>query len=223
MDFKRIAVSVVATAGLAIAVIPGAMAQSLHFGVFGGISSVDLSKAEYDEAFTSATEFQFGGTAEIDSSSMDDRGAAWGIQIGYDWNSYVALELGYVDLGSALYEADIVADNIFFTGILPVEFKHESTGPTLALLGMYPLNEMVTIHGRAGIYFSDTRLSADVAGVTESQKGSDEDVNFGLGASWNFSDSHALRFEYQRFLDVGNEDKTGERDVDLLSVTFLFR
>jgi hypothetical protein len=31
-----------------------------------------------------------------------------------------------------------------------------------------------------------------------------------------------VRFEYQRFLDVG-DDESGEQDVDLLAVSMLFR
>lgn len=224
MDFKRIVMSCVATAGLAVAVAPSAMAQGLHFGVFGGVTSSDLpGVALYDEAFTDAIEDAWGGTASVSSSSLDDSGVAWGIQVGYSWNSYVALEVGYVDLGSILYETDIVATGGLLVGNVAGEVKYESTGPTLAVLGMYPLNDMVTIHGRAGLYFSDTRLSVSLDDISNSTKGSDKDVTFGVGASWDFSDRYALRFEFQRFLDVGNEDETGEEDIDLLSATFLFR
>jgi hypothetical protein len=43
-----------------------------------------------------------------------------------------------------------------------------------------------------------------------------------VGGAWNISDSYSLRLEYQRYLDLGDDD-TGEGDVDLIGLSHLFR
>jgi len=45
----------------------------------------------------------------------------------------------------------------------------------------------------------------------------------GIGAAWNINDGYALRVEVQRYFDVGDEDQTGENDVDMLTFGVVFR
>jgi hypothetical protein len=45
----------------------------------------------------------------------------------------------------------------------------------------------------------------------------------GIGAAWNISQSFALRVEFQHYFDVGDEDTTGEFDIDQISFGILFR
>lgn len=225
MDFKRISVAAVGTAALAVA--PGVMAQSMHFGVFGGISSFDVPQASLDSELVALTQVVLAPPANtpVDVDSNFDDGAAWGVQVGYNFNSWVAIELGFTDLGNVVYEADVYDASISPRDFLYfAETKYSSSGPSLAVLGTLPLNDRFDLHGRAGIFFSDTRVSyhIDEEELVE-YKASGKDLILGIGASWKFKQQYALRLEWQRFLDVGDEEETGEEDVDLVALTFLFR
>ncbi len=45
----------------------------------------------------------------------------------------------------------------------------------------------------------------------------------GIGAAWNVNQSFAVRAEYQRFFDVGDDKKNYEQDIDVISVGVLFK
>ena len=114
---------------------------------------------------------------------------------------------------------------------LPVEVSERvrSAGPTAAILGLLPLGERFELHGKAGLYFSDTRLRTRIRDDAFGENivhgeidGSDRDVFAGVGGAWHINDRYSVRFEYQRYLDVGDED-SGEGDVDLFAISVLFR
>lgn len=235
--------------GLGLAATGTAAAENTgwYFGLFGGTSSVDLAdKALYDQFFVSdmnALVNEFGASVlQIDESSVDDSGNAWGVQIGYRWNSYVATEIGYLDLGQARYDATMTLQDAL--GVVPQpgesNLRYTSHGPTVAVLGMLPITERFDLHARAGVYFADTRLrmgSAVPGAEVEVQPGVFEPLAFsqqlrsdtkellaGVGAAWNINQSYSVRVEYQRLFDVGDEkDGIGESDVDLFSFSVLFR
>jgi OOP family OmpA-OmpF porin len=207
----RIAVLV---AGLGL--LPGAttLAEGFYFGAAGGISKVDLgSKSELDTIF-------FGGPV---ASSLDDTGNSFGVQIGYRWNSYLAVELGYVDFGKAVYKADIPGFDTQFTA------RFRSSGPTLSALGTLPVGERFDLYGRGGVFYADTRYRERLDDMLSDEfisgevSGNSFDLLVGVGAAWNINATHSLRIEYQRFLDVGDEDETGEADVDLVTFGIVFR
>jgi hypothetical protein len=53
-------------------------------------------------------------------------------------------------------------------------------------------------------------------------KAGETEFFLGVGGAWNISNSYSLRLEYQRYLDLGDDD-TGEGDVDLIGLSVLFR
>jgi OmpA-OmpF porin, OOP family len=213
-----------------------ALADGFYFGLSGGVTSVDLSKSDIDTA--NAT--QFGQSfpapyAQTLTSKLDDSGKGWGFQVGYRWGSYVAAEVGYVDLGRALYTGqlqyiDSRTPPLLAARTVDAQTRFQSSGPTASLLGMFPVGERFDVYARAGLYFGDTRIRTrssiqqipDSASSREA-KPSSTDLLFGLGATWNINDSYSVRLEYQRFADVGDAGDGGEANVDLISVGFLFR
>ena len=216
--------SKVAAQALVLGCVPAtatlAADSGFYFGITGGLATFDLpSKGSIDALFEEE------GLA-LASSSLDDDDTAWGLQVGYRWNSYVAAEVGYVNFGTAEYRATPAG----FTGIDgEASLRARSSGPTLSVLGMLPVGERFDLHARAGVYFADTRLryreedfqTGDV--FSEEIKPSSENPFVGIGAAWNINDSYSLRIEYQRFFDVGDKDTIGETDIDLLSFSVLFR
>lgn len=232
MNKQRAAGVVLAGLGLISGSHAGAQETGWYFGLSGGMATVDLaSKGDFDAlvvpdlaAVINDSGF---GVADV-SSSLDDNDGAWGLQVGYRFNSYVATEVGYVNFGEALYEAIATATDGVNTFPVEGSVRFKSSGPTAAILGMFPLTGRFDVHGKAGIYFSDTRVRNRIRevgfdNVAHSElRSSEKELFLGIGGAWNINDSFSVRIEYQRFLDVGDED-TGESDIDLISGSILFR
>lgn len=197
-------------------------APGLYFGAFGGQSSYGISQDDLDEVFVFAFESAAGPVLDGDSS-LDDKDTAFGIVGGYRFNEYFGVELGYVDLGSADYAGEVLV-NLFGT---PTLFEGgasiEASGPTAAIVASLPVSESFDLFAKAGMFFSDTEISVDVDGFGDSFSASSQDPLFGAGAAWNVNQSWSVRFEFQRYADVGDEDETGEGDIDVLSLGFLYR
>ena len=110
-----------------------------------------------------------------------------------------------------------------------------SAGITASVLAMFPLSSHFDLHIRGGVYYADTRVTnrlryVDVADQTDvfnllhrRVDASQTELLVGLGAAWNINESFALRVEYQKFLDVGDDEKAGETDVDVINVSLLFK
>ena len=80
-----------ASALLAMTTLTNAAQASSYFGLSAGMSSLDVSKSDFDSVLQGAPA----------TSSLDDGSFAWSAQIGYRWGKYIAAELGYIDLGEA--------------------------------------------------------------------------------------------------------------------------
>jgi opacity protein-like surface antigen len=207
-----------------------ANAEGFYFGVDLGSASFDTSKADLDKSVLTpyVKGLQAGGlTVTSAPSSLDDNDNAWAANVGYRFNSYVAAEFGYVNLGESLYRAQVTSTNGVNTFVDVPSVRLTASGPTAALLGVFPVGPF-DIYGKAGIFFSKTksRLKLEIQGedtVSSELKADSQDFFYGIGANWNFSENYAVRLQYQKFLKVGDNDHTGESDVDFISVGILFR
>lgn len=232
--------AVLVAAGLGLLASGGAAAQDraiegFYFSAFGGATTVDFpNRGDLDALFIPILDAALAaeGLTNVGATSeADDSDEGWGVQVGYRFNDYVAAEVGYVNLGEALYEAIVTASD----GVLPpfpveTSLRFSTTGPTASVLGMFALNERFDIHGRAGILFADTRLRSRIRTVGAPTNfahvefdGSTQDLFAGIGAAWNINDSYTVRFEYMRFFDAGDEETSGEFDIDFITVGILFR
>jgi OOP family OmpA-OmpF porin len=249
-------------AGLALGCVlstPAAFAEEyrgFYFGVWGGSADMDFgSKAAADEAVFDLLVDEFprigvAGTSltgTATGSELDDSMTAWGAQVGFRFNKWVAAEVGYVDLGELLYtmngtisgnyayicECDgTTVRNRALDGNFERSTQVTSAGITAAALGMFPIGPRFDLHVRGGIYLADTRVtnrlryidSSDTFNLLHSRVDASETELFaGLGAAWNINESFALRVEYQKFLDVGDDQKNGESDIDVLNIALLFK
>jgi OmpA-OmpF porin, OOP family len=230
--------------------------EGFYVSAWGGAGSVDMgSRDALDEAIFEVlpTELLLAGlnasTADqlveyeltgLGDSTLDDSLSVWGVQIGYRWNKYVALELGYANLGQGTYslpgtlDITIETDAGVFQNVVPVPFERAmqftSSGPTVTALGIFPLGSQVELHGRAGLYLADTRVTNRIRATDEMENishrrvdASETELLGGVGATWNATESFSVRVEYQRFFDVGGETKTGESDVDVFNLSVVFR
>lgn len=213
---KSVLLSSLALSALGLAAQAPASAAGWYSSLSGGVSKADLpSRAAFDDIVL--------GTV-AGTSSLDDTGDAWAIHVGYRFNSYVAAEVGYVEFGKFRYEA--------VPNVAPVEasVRFRTNGPVLAAVGILPLGERFDLSVRGGVYFSDTRVRQRIVDLTDDSvivsaedRASDKDLFVGIGAAWNINDNYGLRVDLQRYFDVGDDDHTGERDVDLLTFGVVFR
>jgi hypothetical protein len=231
MNAKQVIATGIVAAMLALGPTIASAQEGPYFGLFYGLNSIDVSKNELD-ATTSARVQALRGSAPSGTSDLNDSDIVWGAQIGYRFNRWVAAEVGYVDLGKANYVANVRST---FTGnpSIPngtydfqVRDRLLSSGPTIAVLGMLPLGSRFDIYGRGGIYFADTRLRSVVTvgpGFSVENKAGTQEFFGGFGGSWNINNDYALKVEATYFMDVGDDDRTGESSYTMLAVGFAFR
>jgi OmpA-OmpF porin, OOP family len=209
-----------------------------YFGLSGGLTSSSMSKSDFDNSLTTdltdAVAAQ--GLTLVDfalDSDFDDSDKGWGLHIGYRFNRWVATEVGYLDLGKFIWAAR--ADLSVDAGAGPQQLlvdedaRVTASGPFASVLGIFAINDRFNAHVRGGLLFADTRARLRAVAVDAPEtftstefKSSSSDVFAGIGATWNINDSYSLRLEYQKFLDVG-DDQTNESDIDYINLAVLFR
>lgn len=238
----RLLASSVAAVMMCAGAVSSAHAEGWYSSLTGGAGTIDLSKNTLDTSFSAQMDAAVTArTRALDgySSTFDDSSGVWAVNVGYQWNRYFAVEVGYIDLGQAAYTANFTSsDNDDLTTDPTYSFRarFENSGPTVAALGIFPFGDKFEIHGRGGILFSRSRFTLPVVDaatppltaatpLTLSSREARErtsDFFVGVGGGWNINENFTLRIDYQRYLDVGDND-TGEADIDLVALSVLFR
>ena len=116
------------------------------------------------------------GSTKIDG--FDDNKTSFGGFLGYGFNQFFAVELGYRQLGKWDFG--------------PVDLKAKQTH--LSVVGSYPLNAQLDLYGRLG--YNNLRAEASAGGVTY---GDDTDGGlYGIGLNYNFTPQLSGRIEAQK-------------------------
>jgi OOP family OmpA-OmpF porin len=182
-----------------IAISSSAHAQGWYAGVGFGQSKVDI-------------------TCDLDiTCSDDDTDTGWKLYVGNQFSPNAAVEFGYLDMGEAK-----MSGTDSFLGATNVSW--EVTGFNAALVGFLPAGNTVNLLGKVGLFLWDMDVSVSSSFLgSGSTSESGTDLMFGLGASFDIGKTTAVRIEWERFTDVGDENETGQSDVDLLSANLVFR
>src|SRR5215467_15829486 len=107
---------------------------------------------------------------------------------------YFGVEASYVDFGKATNSGvDVTA-----------------SGEVVNAIGVYPFNNQWSAFARAGLINATLK-----AGGTSS---TDVKATYGVGGAFNFNRNLALRASYDIYSKLGDSGRTGETDVDMLSV-----
>ena len=102
----------------------------------------------------------------------------------------------------------------------------------LEALGTLPVTEGLDLYIRGGAAYWYTDVDVTVPGLCSScysQSATGFSPTAGLGLQWwlahnlNGPGSLALRLEYQQIWNVGDQDKTGQTDLQMVSLSFLWR
>lgn len=199
-----------------------------YFGLTGGQAEADLSKAEIDDIVLDAFVVA-GAPVSNGSSTLDDSDTSFSLFGGYRFSPYFAVEAGYVDFGTAEYRASGVIDPIGPQPSVAANMSQdvELSGFTAAALGSMPIGNAFDVHGRVGILFADTEVTVSASvptlSASDSFSADSQDFFFGLGVGFELGQNWAFSLDWQQFKDVGDEDETGETDVNRLSLGVIYK
>jgi OOP family OmpA-OmpF porin len=141
--------------------------------------------------------------------TCEEKGTTWKIFGGYQFNPYLGVELGFIDLG----------DRPAFVSGLGAASAQFRIFETL-LVATLPVSERFAFYGKAGVYQwdADFEFNPPVAGSADANG---KDYTFGLGVRFNLTRNAALRLEWQRYNDVGDPATTGRFNVDVFGLSAL--
>lgn len=134
--------------------------------------------------------------------NCDDGDTAFKIFGGYQFNPYIAAELGYNDLGKASASGASV----------------KGTAWELSALGSFPVGANFSILGRLGGYHGELKGESAFGSATDTKTG----LTYGLGVGYDLNKNLGFRAEWQRFDKMGG-DNVGESNVDVLGLSVLWR
>ncbi len=186
-----------------------------YLGGAVGQSKFDINRGEPAAGFTAAGLTTTGITT-------DENDTGWKLFGGYKINKYFGVEGTYVDLGKFSASTTITAG---LPGV-PLGFTASAKakdGLYISAVGTWPVTTDFSVFGKLGVYSIKTTVTASVAGISVGDSSRDENVTLGAGVGYNFTKNLGIRGEWERFNKVGNKDKTGEADVDLLSIGLVYK
>lgn len=167
---------------------------------------------------------------------------------GYRFNANLAVEAGHVDMGKFTGNLSGAIGGTAST----IDDTIKAKGLKAAVVGTLPVGNGFSVLGRAGLFHwsvSDningtgavTVTSAALnraaagggpggggggggGGVTVCCNTSKDGnkVHFGVGVQYDVDEDIAVRAEFERYRDVGDQATTGQSDVDLLSVSVIY-
>lgn len=209
--------------------------RGFYIGGHVGQSSKDAPRSFYDLFNADIQAFSFFEPTQ-QSASLDDSDTAYGLIAGYRFTPHIAIESGYYKLGQVAYRSRSTGNFPLEVGTENVSIESETSGFTLAALGVLPLTRNWELFARAGALFANNSIKITVTGQGQQFlpplgprfSGSDTqgttDLFAGVGLSRRFYDIYDLRLEYQRVFDAGSEFSGGKGDLDAallgLIVTF---
>lgn len=208
---------------LGLAAIAGS-ASAANNGWYVG---VDLGSSNYAQMKPNADEL----SQELiqqgipNTVSVSDTATAYGVDVGYQFLPYFAVEGGYTDFGAASADFNVT--------IAPVSEHVEvhAKGETLFAVGILPVSNSFSFFGKLGILSYTQDFSGHVSGAglptTDLQSASDSGTTtgIGVGANWDINDRFGLRLGFTRFHAVGSDsttgNHTGQGTIDLGYLQFL--
>ena len=156
------------------------------------------------------------------TSDEDEGDTVFKLFAGYKFNKNFAIEGGYADLGK--YTASASGSLGGVSGAINGDVKAYAI--FIDAVGFLPAttNEDFSVFGKAGLAYTETKANASAAiagfgSASASDRESEVVPKLGLGAQYYVTRNAALRAEYDIYFNVGDEGKTGESNVQVVSAT----
>jgi len=152
-------------------------------------------------------------------SSCDDSSVSFRLYGGTEINGYTSFEVGYQYMDDV--EAEGYVGGTFLTAAVNGHFVDTTLQVGLPEAGPFK------IFSKAGLMLwrlnYDASASNSIASVSVSDNDTGIALRTGLGASYELSEQLRLRADWDFLLDVGDEDGSGEADINIFSVGSEFR
>ncbi|SCA57323.1 exported hypothetical protein [Candidatus Terasakiella magnetica] len=190
-------------------VAPLGQGSDSGFYVGGGLGVADIDGRICDQT-TSGCE-----DASAENEAQDTEMAYQGF-LGYQYNSYLAFEAGYRDLGQFNIYNDAPFDTI------------DLTMWNADVVGTLPVTERFALLGKAGaVKYKMTRTDGDGGFQRYTKNG--YSYSLGLGASYQVNNNISLRTNYDFYPDLGSNDElsnglepVGDASVSVLGLNLIY-
>lgn len=183
-----------------------ALADGSGFYVLGAIGQTQANA----KSNTDADLIALGVTGLV--SSGDDHLTGYKLQAGYQMDSGLAIEGGYIDYGKFNYTA--TATNMI--GVLTANGK--ATGWNLVAVSIWPLDNQFSILAKLGVAEVRTSTTVTAPGLSASTSDSKTDVTYGLGVKYEITKAVFLRGDLDSYKGPGG----GRNNVWALGVGYKF-
>jgi opacity protein-like surface antigen len=184
-------------------------------------------------------------------SQSDDEDDAWKIYGGYRFNTYLALELAYADMGSV--GGSVITDELeaisdageggegVFRGSQRTNFSYEAQVFALSARGTIPLGRWFNLFGKLGATYYDTELtrswltsgsktipgqeSVDASFNSPASKKSESGYSwlYGVGAGVNIGEHWGINLEYESYQDIEFNSFVDKDNIDVWSASVEYR
>ena len=195
---KHVAKGLLALAAVASGLAAAPAAAELQFGRMD--TGLYLGGAVGGSKFRHACDGIPGGV------SCDEKDFAARGFVGWQFNRYFGLELGYADLGKAEVSTAGISGSV------------KARGADLVGVATFPISDLFGIYGKLGV--ARTKVTANAPGINASD--TSNNLTFGAGLRYNFTRNFAARAEWQRYHDVGDANTTGQGKIDFFSAGLLY-
>jgi OOP family OmpA-OmpF porin len=202
----------------AIAVLMGLASHTAHAqwldataGWYGGID-VGRSRTGLGAGDTQGALSRQG----VDASVTNERGdAAFGVNLGYRLNRNFAVEAAATKLGDFHWNGVTSAP-----GVDAITGKYRVGAVSLSAVGFLPIQQNLSLYGKAGLARTHTELETSSAfGTVPSITSSSNRTGLlvGAGAIYDISKTYFAKAGWDHYDKVGG-DSTGKANVDVVSV-----
>jgi len=168
------------------------------------------------------------GSGGVFSEKKNEFDAGFKGFIGHQINRNWGAEVSYATLGKFHYKYD--------NGSVTQDAVYKVTGVGFSAVPTVPFTRNLSVYGRLGAFFSQTRLtfynSGFVVGsISSARQFSDISLLSGFGAQYFFDGESGVRIEYENFGRVGSECSqnipagtcTGRANAKMISASAIFK
>jgi OmpA-OmpF porin, OOP family len=195
------------------------VAAAAHGADSGFYLGADLGRSDYPANGKLIVDLP---SSTLASGNLSNHDFGWGITGGYRFNRYVAVEAGYLDLGTLAGPLANVAGANAASG----HFDLSVRGATQAVVGILPFGNWEG-YLKLGYFYSDVRLSySGVSGAGPfNHRASVSDLSewAALGLRYRLGQHWQVNVEYDRYGSVGDRGKTGQTTNSTPSVGVAYR
>lgn len=145
------------------------------------------------------------------------------VTVGYQINSYVALEAGFTDFGTdtasgTAYNYDPFGNLVAY----PISGSAKASGFEIASILSAPMGENFSLLGKIGA--ASTRVAVDSAtvGYSASATATTSTLAAGIGLQYAFTARSSFRLLYERYGRVGDSSTTGTSDLSAFTAGFIY-